>query len=343
MGSPSPATVGVVVNPHAGKDIRRLVAAASHTSDAAKIGIVRRAIAAAAESGADRIVLMGDGHRLAERAAAGLDAPVEVLDEAFSGSRADSIAAARRMWKEQVGALVVLGGDGTCRDVVTGWPDAPLVAVSTGTNNVFPTAVDATSAGAAAAFVARDAVALVEAADRSKRIRVVIADGDTHVDDVALVDVALADTTFTGARAVRDPSTVRCVIAAFATPASTGLSSVAGRISPLGRFAPGGVLVRLGSGGRRVRVPLSPGSFSTLEVAEVVALAEGEAVELRGPGVLAFDGERDRRISVDAAVAVSVDGSGPWLIDVDRVLRLAAARSLFDARPTDDCGGRDGH
>jgi predicted polyphosphate/ATP-dependent NAD kinase len=247
------------------------------------------------------------------------------------------------MWKEQVGALVVLGGDGTCRDVVTGWPDAPLVAVSTGTNNVFPTAVDATSAGAAAAFVARDAVALVEAADRSKRIRVVIADGDTHVDDVALVDVALADTTFTGARAVRDPSTVRCVIAAFATPASTGLSSVAGRISPLGRFAPGGVLVRLGSGGRRVRVPLSPGSFSTLEVAEVVALAEGEAVELRGPGVLAFDGERDRRISVDAAVAVSVDGSGPWLIDVDRVLRLAAARSLFDARPIDDCAGRDGH
>ena len=33
------STVGVIVNPVAGKDIRRLVTSASHTSDSAKIGI----------------------------------------------------------------------------------------------------------------------------------------------------------------------------------------------------------------------------------------------------------------------------------------------------------------
>jgi predicted polyphosphate/ATP-dependent NAD kinase len=341
VGSASPATVGVVVNPHAGKDIRRLVAAASHTSDAAKIGIARRAITAAAEAGADRIVLMGDGHRLAERAAEGLDAPVEVLDEAFSGSGADSIAAARRMWKEQVGALVVLGGDGTCRNVVTGWPDAPLVAVSTGTNNVFPAAIDATSAGTAAALVARQAVTIDEAADRCKRIAVTIDDGDGPTDDVALVDVALVDSTFTGARAVSDPATVRCVVAAFATPMSTGLSSIAGRIAPLARFAPGGVLVRLGPGGRPVRVPLSPGAFSTISVTDVVPLDPGEPVELGGPGVLALDGERDRRVGAATTIRVAVDGGGPLLIDVERVLRLAAGRSLFDAHPR--AGGADGH
>ena len=36
------STVGVIINPHAGKDIRRLVSAAGQTSDAVKIGIVRR-------------------------------------------------------------------------------------------------------------------------------------------------------------------------------------------------------------------------------------------------------------------------------------------------------------
>ena len=67
------ATVGIIVNPNAGKDIRRLVTPATHTSDVTKVGIVRRAIVAAAESGATRILLMPDRHRLAERAAEGLE------------------------------------------------------------------------------------------------------------------------------------------------------------------------------------------------------------------------------------------------------------------------------
>ena len=56
------------------------------------------------------------------------------------------------MWKAETGAVVALGGDGTCRDVATGWPEAPLIAISTGTNNVFPTAVDGTTAGVAASL-----------------------------------------------------------------------------------------------------------------------------------------------------------------------------------------------
>ena len=44
-----------------------------------------------------------------------------------------------RCGRHDAGAVVALGGDGTCRDVAIGWPDAPLIAISTGTNNVFPT------------------------------------------------------------------------------------------------------------------------------------------------------------------------------------------------------------
>jgi hypothetical protein len=335
-------TVGVIVNPVAGKDIRRLVTSASHTSDSAKIGLVRRTVIAALEAGAERVLLAADPHHLARRAVDGLDAPVHILDEPVTGSRADTIAAATRMWKEHVGAVVALGGDGTCRDVAIGWPDVPLIAVSTGTNNVYPSAIDATSAGTAAGFVASGAIDLAQVSTRSKRVSVHIDDDGIHggvIDDLALVDLALIDTTFVGSRAVLDPTVIRVVIASMASPTGTGLSSIAGRAHPVGRFDDGGVAVRLGAGGRRVRVPLAPGSFTTVEVAELTPLSFGQTVQLHGPGVLAFDGERDRRISRDAVVSVSIEPTGPMLIDVDRTLAAAAADRLFDVS-LDSPGGR---
>jgi len=329
------STVGVIVNPLAGKDIRRLVSAASHTSDTAKIGIVRRVVSAAAEAGATRILLANDPHHLAARAAEGLDAPVELLDEEVTGSRFDTVGAAARMWKEQAGAIVALGGDGTCRDVALGWPGVPLIAISTGTNNVYPATIDGTSAGMAAGLVATGAVDVHAVARRTKRVDVHCSD-DGHgrsFDDVALVEVALVDGTFTGARAISDPATIRVVVAAVATPASTGLSSIAGRLVPCSRWEPGGVFVRIGPGGRSLRVPLAPGSFTTVPVAEALLLAEGAVVELHGPGVLAFDGERDRRLGAGAVVQVSVTRQGPFIIDVEHALVLAATARRFDATP----------
>ena len=328
-----PGTVGVIVNPIAGKDIRRLVTAASHTSDTSKIDVVRRAVIAALESGARRVLLAPDPHHLADRAIAGLGCRAEVMGSAISGTRHDSVQAAARMRDDGVGCLIALGGDGTCRDVALGWPDAPLIAISTGTNNVYPSPVDATSAGAAAGFVASGAIELAAVARRTKRISMTITSSSGVVEDLALVDLALINTTFVGSRAVLDPSTVRVVIAACASPATTGLSSIAGRLHPSGRWEPGGVLVRLGPGGRQVRVPLAPGSFTTVEVTEIMPLAEGQRVEVHGPGILAYDGERDRRIGDGDVVTAAVETSGPWLVDVEAVLHAAARSSLFDAHP----------
>ncbi|MFM8848600.1 MAG: NAD(+)/NADH kinase [Actinomycetota bacterium] len=338
------ATVGIIVNPNAGKDIRRLVTPATHTSDVTKVGIVRRAIVAAAESGATRILLMPDRHRLAERAAEGLGddhCTIEIVDEPVSGSRYDTIGAARRFWKEQAGAVIALGGDGTARDVALGWPDAPLIAISTGTNNVFPSAIDGTSAGVAAALVATGRVDSATVTRRSKRVAVRIEDvvddrdgGERLLsrDDLALVDLAFIDAMFVGARAVRDPGTVRAVVAAVATPASTGLSSIAGRVHPVDRWEPTGVLVRLGDdAARRVRVPLAPGSFTTLGVSEVRPLTVGEEVVFEGKTILAFDGERDIPVSERGRVTVRIESSGPLLIDVDATLIIAARDRRFDA------------
>jgi predicted polyphosphate/ATP-dependent NAD kinase len=327
-------TVGVIVNPIAGKDIRRLATAASHTSDSSKIETVRRGIIAAVEAGAGRVIVSADPHRLAERAVHGLHLPVDVLDIELRRDRSDTTDAAAAMWKAGVDVVLVLGGDGTCRDVAKGWPDATLIPISTGTNNVYPISIDATSAGTAAGFVATGAVDPDLVVRRSKKVNVIVEDRGSVIHDLALVDLAFIDAQFVGARAVLDPASVRLVAAAIATPMSTGLSSIVGRLLPVDRWHPGGAIVRLGDATRRVRAPLSPGAFSTFGVTEARRLDDGEPVTFHGPGILAFDGERDMRISAESTVTVSIDSVGPFIIDVGRTLSAAAALHLFETSTT---------
>lgn len=326
------SSIGIIVNPSAGKDIRRLTSASTHTSDGAKIGIIRRVAAGAFEMGVERIVLSTDTHHLAERAVAGLPGEIEFVDVAPTGSSLDTAGAARAMCKADVGAVVALGGDGTCRDVATGWPDVALIAISTGTNNVFPSSVDGTTAGVAAALIATGAVSVDDVGRRAKRvsIRVDAPTSRTVVHEYALVEAALIETQFVGARAVDDPATIRWVVACIANPASTGLASIAGRVHPVDRYEPGGVLIRLGPGGRRVRVPLAPGSFATLEVESVQPLALSTEIDLPAGGVLAYDGERTTPVAPDATITISIEQSGPWMLDVDATLAAAATARRFD-------------
>ncbi len=340
---PSPcrkSTVGLIVNPHAGKDVRRLTSPAGQTSDAVKVDIMRRVVAAAFEHGAQRVLLSRDSHQLGSRAVDGIRGDVEFVDSPATGSYLDTVAAAAEMWKADAGAVVALGGDGTCRDVATGWPTIPLIALSTGTNNVFPEHVDATSAGTAAALVATGLLDIDEVATMAERVAIAIAEphAPTVKHDSALVEAALVDTAFVGARAVTDPSSLRWVVASLANPASTGISSLAGRLHPIPRESSGGLVVRLGSGGTQVRVPLSPGTFSTLSVVSAEPIARGEHLELPGGGVLAYDGERTTPVSADATITASIDATGPMVIDVQRALNEAARRGCFRAGSSASCG-----
>ena len=327
--------VGVIANPAAGKDIRRLVAHASPTSDAAKMGVVRRAVMGAIDGGAGRILVAPDRHNLSTRAVEGLPSPpstsIEVLDEAAHGWSGDTIAMAARMHKEGAHVVLVLGGDGTHRDVAKGWLDAPLVAISTGTNNVFPRNVDATLAGLAAGLVASGAVPLGAVSHQAKVAHVTFQDGSN--DDLALVDLALMDGRFTGSRAVWDPASLRALIACIAEPAVVGLSSIAGLLMPVDRRTPGGVHVSLG-GPMVVRAAIAPGMFADIAYSAVAPLPLGAPVKLRGPGVLSFDGERDRLLGDGESVSVRLRADGPHVIDVDATIARAAASGHFHRSTT---------
>jgi len=317
--------VGFIANPYAGKDVRRLVSLASPVSDAAKIGTLRRAMVGAAEGGADRLLVAADTHHLARRAAEGLalGVEVEVVDPGLEGRSADTRAAAAALRAAGAAAVIALGGDGTCRDVVLGWRDVPLVALSTGTNNVFPRPVEGTVAGLAAAAVASGRVPLARAADQLAVLEVRRPDGD---EDLALVDLALLEGRFTGSRAVWDVSALRTVVCAIAEPDAVGLSAIAASMVRAPRGCGRGAIVHLGVGGHPCRVAIAPGRFETVAVRDGATLEPGVPVVVDGPGVLAFDGERDLVLRPGESARVVLACDGPRLIDVARTLELAGPR-----------------
>ena len=77
----------------------------------------------------------------------------------------------------------------------------PIVAISTGTNNVTPQMVEGTTAGLAAAVVARGLVDTQTVCSTRKRLDVYM---DGAVQDIALIDLAVSNERFVGARAIWD-------------------------------------------------------------------------------------------------------------------------------------------
>jgi hypothetical protein len=328
----SASTVGIIVNPAAGKDIRRLVSAASPTSDMAKVGIVRRAVIGAIEGGAERVLLSDDRRSLSARAIDRLDteAELDLLPTPPWDVGRNSTVAAMLLRDEEVGAVIVLGGDGTHRDVVKGWRHAPLVALSTGTNNVFPRHYEATVAGHAAAVVATGVAQLDDVSWQAKVLDVEVgATDDAEAEaDLALVDLAHVDSSFTASRAVWEAGRLKELVATIAEPASVGLSAVAARLAPVSRREPGAVHVTCsGPNTETHRVPIAPGLYGDVAVSDHRRIGVGDVVTMCGPGVLSFDGERDVVLSAGRQAFVTVAPDGPSIIDVTAAMAATARTS----------------
>jgi hypothetical protein len=160
-------------------------------------------------------------------------------------------------------------------------------------------------------------------------------------DDLALIDAVLLDETFVGARAMWDVHRVRTLVLTRADPAVVGMSAIGGLLHPVPDSVEGGLLVEIGGGAIRVVAPIAPGLFLPVDVRSVRPLALDETVEVTGPGVLALDGERERRLTSGQRVRLAVRRDGPRLIDVAQTLRLAACRGLFRLRPTSEAADGD--
>src|SRR5512139_2061464 len=136
------SSVGIIANPASGKDIRRLVAHASVFDNNEKINILQRVLLALDAMGVERASIMPDYYGLGERALDGVKLAAlhaDILEMPLTSTDQDSTEAAAQLCQMDIGSIIVLGGDGTNRVVAKGCGDVPLVPISTGTNNVFPT------------------------------------------------------------------------------------------------------------------------------------------------------------------------------------------------------------
>ncbi|MDE0193516.1 MAG: NAD(+)/NADH kinase [Gammaproteobacteria bacterium] len=322
---PCRGAVGFVANPASGKDIRRVTARASVFDNQEKTAMVRRCLIGLRAMSDAPIRYLADASRLVESALAELGFDGESVDVETIGKAADTTNAAMAM--RGAGAVVTLGGDGTNRAFAKGWLDAPLIPLSTGTNNAFPVMREATTAGAAAGLLVSRRVPLEAVAEQAKVIHV---DIEGEPPDLALIDAVLTHDRFVGARALDDPAKLVAAMLTRADPAGVGMTSVGGFAHPLSEREDAALILTFdGTSPRRVVAALAPGRFESIGLGHARTAVLGESMQLTGPGVLAFDGERERVLASGQTATFRALRDGPWVVDVRKVL----ARSVA-------CGGR---
>ena len=336
----SGSAVGIIANPAAGRDIRRLVAQASVFPIAEKRNMITRIFSALGAVGVSTCYMIPDESGIADRVKRAIDhgppvgqvwPEVEFLDMPIEGTPADTLEATARMVERGVGGIVVLGGDGTNRLVAQACDGVPLTSLSTGTNNVFPMMREATIAGLAAGMVATGALTREEAARRNKVLRVTI-DGTPR--DIALVDVCVSGETWTGAKALWRADALDQLFVTFAEADAIGLSSIAGLVRPVSRDDPTGVAIDLAAApgaARTVSAPLAPGLMAEIGVERVADLEAGVPHPIRlERGVVALDGEREIAFGPNQRVAVVLQPDGPLTVEIARAMALAAQSGLLE-------------
>ncbi|MDA1188198.1 MAG: NAD(+)/NADH kinase [Chloroflexi bacterium] len=322
-------TVGIIANPAAGKDIRRLVAQGRFVPNDEKVNIIKRLVVGLDASGVDKVIFMPDPDMLARRATQDMTTTLDIsfLDMSIFYEEIDSTKAATLMREQGVGCLITLGGDGTNRAVAKGSGSIPLMPVSTGTNNVFPQLVEGTVAGLAAGIVARGLVDHADSLRPTRRLEIYV---DGELRDIALVDVAVSKEWYVGARAIWDMSTVHGVFVTGLYPASIGLAAIGSRLPSFAANGTTGLYLELGDGGTTVTAPVAPGMISPIGVKSWRPLIVSDEIEVSyRPCTIALDGERSFTLSEDQQATVRLTENGPPVVNVEATLRLASVAGAF--------------
>ena len=335
-------SVGIIANPASGRDIRRLVAHGAVFNNDEKVNIVRRVLLGLEAVGVGRVLLMPDSFSIGLKALDGLQTglDVSILSMFKTFSQKDSTQAAEVMAAEGVGCIVTLGGDGTNRAVAKGCSDVPLMPISTGTNNVFPTMLEGTIAGMAAGLVtcglADDAVRQAPRLDvfcqKANASDQVGDHGDAKTpDDIALVDVAVYDERFVASRAIWDASKIKELVLTRVEPGSIGLSSIGAHAPIRVNSSEHGLYLRLGQDGQSVLAPIAPGLLSEVRLAESRPLGPGETVTVKHqqPCVLALDGEREIELRQGMTAQLQLNLNGPRVVDARKAIDIAARAGVF--------------
>lgn len=333
-------SVGVLVNPASGRDVRRLVARASVFQNTEKCNMVYRLLGALGYLGVEEVFMMPDVAGVAchimhslqhgRHGNPDLMPAVHFLEMPIEDSPVDTLRAIELMVSRGVSVIVVMGGDGTHRLVAKKSGAVPLVTLSTGTNNAFPEIREATVAGLAAGLVAMEQVSVSEVCSRSKILHV---DKNGMQEDVALVDICHSSAGWVGSKALWHVDSLKELFVAFAEVDAVGLSSIAGLIRPICRCSPYGLRLRLappGEGLMTVTAPIAPGLMAPVGIASVREIRRGEVQTIESTsGTMALDGEREIEFGENDRVKVWLELNGPVIVNIKKALDQAVKNRVF--------------
>ena len=240
--------VGIIANPVSARDIRRVVAHAGSLQVTDRANIVLRILAGLAAAGIEDVVMMpvnagirthlGRAMMRATNTGEARFPDLAFLDMKVTGQAGDSALAARMMRNIGVAAIIVLGGDGTHRIVVSECGNVPIAGVSSGTNNAFPETREPTVTGLGVGLAVTGVVPASTAFIANKRLEVAI----IGWLEIALVDVAIVAERFVGSRAIWKTEGFRELFVTFGEPGGIGMSSIVGFLAPVKRASPQGDL-----------------------------------------------------------------------------------------------------
>jgi hypothetical protein len=378
--------VGLIVNANASRDVRRLTSLARTIDVHERVNTVARVLGGLAGGRVETVLFMPEPARVVERALdelavidpkkarSGLDLrAVHLADGPEAMDASGTARAAAAMAEAGVECLVTIGGDGTNRAVVDGWPSAVLVPLPGGTNNAFATPIDPTAAGLAAALYAAEPERYAGQVRQAPILRVRLDDG-LPATTFALVDVVLVRGTWVGARAMWDPALLVEAVVARSDPALTGMAGISGMLDPFDGPPPRALHLRFGPAGSALTGPLGPGQLVEIGIEDWRVLWLGEPVSLGGPAgsgrpedlgepvslggpagsglpagsdasllsarpaadqplTLAFDGEREIVLLPGQRAHVHLAADGPHVLDAQGVLRAASRAGALRREP----------
>jgi predicted polyphosphate/ATP-dependent NAD kinase len=315
--------VGIILNPMAGRDIRRIAADAEFVSSYFKINVTKRFILGLDSVGVDEVVLMPDVYGLAEEVVEELEKKVslriELIKMDSKGTVEDTVQAAKLMKASGVNLIAGFGGDGTLRAIFKGAGVTPLLGIPLGTNNVLSrSSYEPSVLGVLVGFVAKGFIPLHKTVIPMKVVKL-YADG--RLADIALIDMAFIPESFIGARAIWRVEAIKYIIYSKCEPTDVGLTSIGGNVRPITLKDDKGLLIELGQGYLRIPAVIALGLIEKVPVKSFKIINVNERIEIpRGRYAVAFDGERELTVTDDVELYVEVSREGPLLVDPQLIL-----------------------
>jgi predicted polyphosphate/ATP-dependent NAD kinase len=333
------ALVGIIANPVSARDIRRIISHAGNLAINDRANIVLRMLTGLAVTGVKNVVVMPENGGIRTHLMRAIKREenlgstrfpgVRYLDMPITGMADDSTRAVKMMAAEGVAAIIVLGGDGTNRVVVSECGNIPIAGVSTGTNNAFPELREPTITGLAVGLAVTGKVPGKTAYFYNKQLNVSL----NGQRDIALVDVTIVADRYVGARAIWKAGNFKDIFVTFGAPQGIGMSSIVGLLAPLSRTDPEGRHVRLmplATAKTKLVAPIAPGLIEDVGIDSVSVMEpDVDYAPSVAAGSIALDGEREMTFSENDNVAIRLCIDAFRTINVSSCMAFAARHGLL--------------